>query len=157
MKSYRLAVEPGAITRAGAHIDERQRRGTIVNTTISADVRGEGRRAAHSPAFEVLARIGFVARGVIYGTIGLLAIQVAIHSSNEKTNQRGAMQAIEKQPFGHGLLIAVAIGLGGYALWRFVQAGFGRRPGGRRRQLHHGADRGRCRAASPMRRCASSR
>ena len=101
-----------------------------MNTTISGDVRSEGRRAAHSPAFEILARIGFVARGVIYGTIGLLAIQVAIHSSNEKTNQRGAMQAIEKQPFGHWLLIAVAIGLGSYALWRFVQAGFGHGPEG---------------------------
>jgi Domain of Unknown Function (DUF1206) len=96
-----------------------------VNTTISADVRNEGRRATHSPAFEALARIGFIARGVIYATIGLLAIQVAIHSSNEKTNQRGA-----KQPFGHGLLIAVAIGLGGYALWRFVQAAYGRGPEG---------------------------
>ena len=101
-----------------------------MNTTISADVRNEGRRATHSPAFEALARIGFIARGVIYATIGLLAIQVAIHSSNEKTNQRGAMQTIEKQPFGHGLLIAVAIGLGGYALWRFVQAAYGRGPEG---------------------------
>jgi Domain of Unknown Function (DUF1206) len=98
--------------------------------TIQADARSTGRRAAHSPAFEVLARLGFVARGVIYATIGLLAIQVAIHSSNEKTNQRGAMQTIEKQPFGHGLLIAVAIGLGGYALWRFVQAAYGRGPEG---------------------------
>jgi len=101
-----------------------------VNTTISGDVRSEGRRATQSPAFEALARIGFIARGVIYATIGLLAIQVAIHSSNEKTNQRGAMQTIEKQPFGHGLLIAVAIGLGGYALWRFVQAAYGRGPEG---------------------------
>ncbi len=101
-----------------------------MNTTISTDVRSEGRRATHSPAFEALARIGFVARGVIYATIGLLAIQVAIHSSNEKTNQRGAMQTIEKQPFGHGLLVAVAIGLGGYALWRFVQAAYGRGPEG---------------------------
>jgi hypothetical protein len=101
-----------------------------MNTTISTDVRSQGRRAAHSPAFEALARVGFVARGVIYGTIGLLAIQVAIHSSNEKTNQRGAMQTIQKQPFGHWLLIAIAIGLGGYALWRFVQAAYGFGPEG---------------------------
>ena len=98
--------------------------------TMSAQTRAEGRRAVHSPAFELLARIGFVARGVIYATIGLLAIQVAIHSSNEKTNQRGAMQTIEKQPFGHALLIAVAIGLGGYALWRFAQAAYGHGPEG---------------------------
>jgi hypothetical protein len=101
-----------------------------MNTTISTDVRSQGRRATHSAAFEALARIGFVARGIIYGTIGLLAIQVAIHSSNEKTNQRGAMQTIQKQPFGHWLLIAVAVGLGGYALWRFVQAAYGFGPEG---------------------------
>lgn len=101
-----------------------------MNTTISTDVRSEGRRATQSPAFEALARIGFVARGVIYATIGVLAIQVAIHSSNEKTNQRGAMQKIDNQPFGHWLLIAIAIGLGGYALWRFVQAAYGRGPEG---------------------------
>ena len=40
------------------------------------------------------------------------------------------MQTIEKQPFGHWLLIAVAVGLGGYALWRFVQAFFGHGPEG---------------------------
>jgi hypothetical protein len=101
-----------------------------MNTTVSRDVRSQGRRATHSRAFEALARVGFVARGVIYGTIGLLAIQVAIHSSNKKTNQRGAMQAIQQQPFGHALLIAVAIGLGGYALWRFVQAAYGFGPEG---------------------------
>jgi hypothetical protein len=98
--------------------------------TIPAGAGSTGRRATHSSAFEVLARAGFVARGVVYATIGLLAIQVAIHSSNEKTNQRGAMQTIEKQHFGHWLLIAVAIGLGGYALWRFVQAFFGHGPEG---------------------------
>lgn len=101
-----------------------------MNTTVQVDGGSAGRRAAHSPAFEALARIGLVARGVLYGTIGLLAIQVAIHSSNERTNQRGALETIEKQPFGHGLLIAVAIGLGGYALWRFTQAILGHGPEG---------------------------
>ena len=37
---------------------------------------------------------------------------------------------MQRQPFGHGLLIAVAVGLGGYALWRFVQAAYGTGPEG---------------------------
>ena len=73
---------------------------------------------------------GFVARGVIYGTIGLLAIQVAMHAGSRSADQRGAMHAIQQQPFGHWLLVAVAIGLGGYSLWRFVQAFFGSGPEG---------------------------
>jgi hypothetical protein len=42
------------------------------------------------------------------------------------------METIQNQPFGHWLLIAVAIGLGAYACWRFVQAfvGYGPEGGG---------------------------
>src|SRR4249919_3396656 len=97
---------------------------------VESDVRSKGREATHSTAFEALTRIGFVARGVIYATIGLLAIQVVLHSTKQATDQRGAMETIRHQPFGHWLLIAVAIGLGGYALWRFVQAVVGQGPEG---------------------------
>jgi hypothetical protein len=53
-----------------------------------------------------------------------------MHTGGTPTNQRGALQTIQKQPFGHWLLIAVAVGLGGYALWRFVQAIAGHGPEG---------------------------
>jgi Domain of Unknown Function (DUF1206) len=100
-------------------------------SSIDARTRSAGRKATTSTAFEALTRIGFVARGAVYAIIGLLAIQVAIHGgSSRPTNQRGALETIQKQPFGHWLLIAVAVGLGGYALWRFVQAAFGQGPEG---------------------------
>jgi hypothetical protein len=99
-------------------------------SSIDTQARSVGRQATHSTAFEVLTRIGFVARGAIYVIIGLLAIQVAIHAGNERTNQRGAMQTIEHQPFGHWLLIVVAVGLGAYSAWRFVQAFAGHGPEG---------------------------
>jgi hypothetical protein len=99
-------------------------------SSMHAQARSAGHNAQHSPAFEALARIGFVARGVIYATIGLLAIQVAMHSTKNATDQRGAMETIQKQPLGEWLLVAVAIGLGGYALWRFVQAYVGQGPEG---------------------------
>ena len=38
-----------------------------------------------------------------------------MHATKQSTDQRGAMETIQKQPFGHWLLIAVAIGLGAYA------------------------------------------
>jgi uncharacterized protein DUF1206 len=99
-------------------------------SSMQAEARSAGRQATHSMAFEALARIGFLARGVIYATIGVLAIQVAMHSTQKRTDQKGAMETIDHQPFGHWLLIAVAVGLGGYALWRFVQAIFGQGPEG---------------------------
>lgn len=98
---------------------------------IQVEARAQTRDAVQSPAFEALARAGFVARGVIYGMVGLLAIQLAMHAgSNRPADQRGAMETIQQQPLGHWLLLAVAIGLAGYSLWRFVQAFYGSGPEG---------------------------
>jgi hypothetical protein len=66
---------------------------------------------------------------VIYALIGLLAFRLADGSGpGARPNQQGAMQKIAHQPYGHALLIATAIGLGGYALWRLTQAFVGRTP-----------------------------
>jgi hypothetical protein len=102
-----------------------------MSSSIDARTRAAGHSATSSTAFAALTRLGFVARGAVYAIIGVLAIQVAMHKgSSRPTNQRGALETIQKQPFGHWLLIAVAVGLGGYALWRFVQAAFGQGPEG---------------------------
>ncbi len=67
----------------------------------------------------------------IYATIGLLAIQVALHVEQRgRPTSAARWRPSSSQPFGHALLIAVAVGLGGYALWRFVQAGYGNGPEG---------------------------
>lgn len=84
-----------------------------------------GEDVARSAPFEWLSRGGFVARGVIYGIIGVLALKLALGAGGQTTDQQGALQAIAQQPFGKLLLILVAIGLGGYALWRFVRAALG--------------------------------
>lgn len=87
-----------------------------------------GGKVARSRGFEWLARSGFVARGLIYGIIGILAIQVALGVGGTTTNQQGALKTIARQPFGRILLILVAIGLAGYALWRLLHALLGRGP-----------------------------
>jgi Domain of Unknown Function (DUF1206) len=87
-----------------------------------------GETVGSSSAFEALARAGFVARGVIYGIIGILAIKVALGAGGTTTNQTGALKTVAHQPFGKVLLILVAIGLGGYALWRFIHVLLGHGP-----------------------------
>ena len=99
-------------------------------SSMQAQARTAGRQTTHSTAFEALARAGLVARGTVYAIIGVLAVQVAAHSGGTPTNQRGALETIQRQPFGHWLLVATAIGLGGYSLWRFVQAAAGQGPEG---------------------------
>jgi hypothetical protein len=84
----------------------------------------------NSRAFELLARAGFVARGLVYGIIGVLALDLAIGHGGKITNQQGALHTVERQPFGHFLLTLVAIGLGGYSLWRLTRAIVGHGPEG---------------------------
>jgi hypothetical protein len=95
--------------------------------------RAASRRAARSVEtaavrqnpLDWLARPGLIARGVVYGVIGILAIKVAVGSGGKATNQQGALQTIVQQSFGKVLLIAVAIGLAGYAGWRLLRAAIG--------------------------------
>ncbi len=69
-----------------------------------------------------LARFGFAAKGVVYIIIGLLAALAAFTGGGKKTDSRGAFEEILSKPFGKILLGTVAVGLAGYAVWRFVQA-----------------------------------
>lgn len=70
-----------------------------------------------------LARIGFITRGIVYGTIGVLAAKLAMgFGGGTATDSNGAIQILSNQPFGQFLLILLCIGFGGYSLWRFVQA-----------------------------------
>ncbi len=87
-----------------------------------------GEKVEHTTAFEALARAGFVARGVIYGVIGILAVKLAIGAGGKTTNQSGALKTIAQQPFGEVLLILVAIGLAGYSFWRLTRAFLGHGP-----------------------------
>jgi hypothetical protein len=90
-----------------------------MNTTVAPDA---ARDLTRTPWFEGLARAGYVARGVIYGLVGLLAIRLAQGVGDAPASQQGALRTIAHQPFGHLLLVLMAIGLGGYALWRLGQA-----------------------------------
>jgi hypothetical protein len=84
------------------------------------------RGAVRNPWVERLARFGYAARGVVYAVIGLLAVQTAFSGRGsqdlaQEATPRGALQRIAEQ--SRLLLVLVAIGLAGYALWRFVQGG----------------------------------
>jgi hypothetical protein len=84
-----------------------------------------GHSFVHSRAFEWLSRGGFVARALIYGIIGILAFKLAVGHGGKLTNQQGALHTVAQQSFGKLLLTLVAIGLGGYSLWRLARAGIG--------------------------------
>src|SRR5258705_13555630 len=95
--------------------------------TTGSLVEGSGRSFVQSPVFEVLSRAGFVARGLVYGIIGILAFKLAVGQGGKLTNQQGALKTVAHQPLGTLLLILVAIGLGGESIWGFLRAAI--RPG----------------------------
>lgn len=68
-----------------------------------------------------LARAGLVAKGVLYLTLGALALQLAFgNGGSEQASQQGALQAIKDAPFGPVLLALVAAGLLAHGVWQLV-------------------------------------
>jgi hypothetical protein len=77
-----------------------------------------------SPWIEGIARAGYVAKGVVYATIGVLAMQESLGLGGTTTDPSGAVRSmgtIGSQSVGNVLIVALAIGLLGYALWKLVQ------------------------------------
>jgi len=70
---------------------------------------------------ELLARAGFLVKGVLYLVIGTLAVQAAARAGGRVTGTSGALLTVLQQPFGRTLLLIGAVGLFGYAAWRVLQ------------------------------------
>ena len=88
-----------------------------------AQVKAEQTVRQAAPWVERMARLGYGAKGVVYIVIGILAVEAAFSAGGKTTNSQGALTTIFQEPFGQFLLAIVGIGLAGYALWRFVEAG----------------------------------
>ena len=55
----------------------------------------------------------------------MLALKLALGDGGKTTDQQGALKTLAQQSFGEILLVLMAIGLFGYALWRLVRAAIG--------------------------------
>ena len=74
-------------------------------------------------SLETFARFGYVAKGLIYASIGILALMAAFNiEGGETTGATGALQTISEQSFGKILLVFIAVNLVGYTFWQFIQA-----------------------------------
>ncbi|MEU4235145.1 DUF1206 domain-containing protein [Nonomuraea sp. NPDC026600] len=62
--------------------------------TVKSGVKSAGRQAASSRWLEGLARGGFVACGVNYLLIGVLAVQIGVGAGGEAADISGAMHAV---------------------------------------------------------------
>lgn len=71
---------------------------------------------------ELLARLGYASKAIVYGIVGLLAILTAVNRGGRITDTSGALRVVLRQPFGRMALIVLAVGLCGYAAWRLMDA-----------------------------------
>lgn len=79
--------------------------------------------AAVQPWVLRLVRLGYVAKGVIYALMGVLAMRVAFGMSGGRlTDPSGVLLQIVHQPFGFALLTTLGIGIIAYSAYYVVEA-----------------------------------
>jgi hypothetical protein len=87
--------------------------------------------AREHPALVKFARVGWVAKGVVYALVGVLSLTIAVSarrsnaagdsaSGGQEASQTGAITRIAESSYGSVLLYVMAAGLVIYAVWRLV-------------------------------------
>ncbi|HEX2249980.1 MAG TPA: DUF1206 domain-containing protein [Gemmatimonadales bacterium] len=75
-----------------------------------------------APWIERLARVGYAAKAVLYMTVGYLAAEAGLGMGGRVTDTHGALRVVHQSSQGRTLLLLIAAGLTGYAVWRLVEA-----------------------------------
>ena len=67
--------------------------------------------------------VGYIAKGVALAVVGVLFVLAAMHANpKEAKGLDGALRTLKDQPFGPGLLTAVALGIAAYGIYSFSRA-----------------------------------
>jgi hypothetical protein len=91
-----------------------------------------GATAARVPWTRRLARLGFVCKAVAYAVVAALTIGAALGLVGfDPTDTRGALIRIGRGIAGRGLVLLLATGFLGLAIWFVVEAAWNPRPGSR--------------------------
>ncbi|HEX2804585.1 MAG TPA: DUF1206 domain-containing protein [Kineosporiaceae bacterium] len=92
---------------------------------VSDDVKNAAQDVADSEPIDWAARAGLTARGVVWIVIGVLGVLLAQGAHSQHVDQKGAIQELLSKPYGEVLVVLMAVGFAGYALWRLSEAAFG--------------------------------
>lgn len=84
---------------------------------------GEVKQAAANPKLELLERLGYAVRGLLYVVMGFLALKIALATPGGKaTDLSGSLVWLIGNPLGKFVLIVIIVGLVAYSIWGFVRA-----------------------------------
>jgi len=70
----------------------------------------------------VIARVGYVARGVLFTCIGVLTLFAALGLGGREAGFQEAIRSLLQKPIGGYLALCLGIGLLCFAVWRFIEA-----------------------------------
>ncbi|WP_262927203.1 DUF1206 domain-containing protein [Phytohalomonas tamaricis] len=70
------------------------------------------------------ARLGYVAKGIVYVMVGWLAVMAAAGLGGQRGGTSAAINELAGQPFGSVMIGLLAAGLFSYMAWRIIQAVF---------------------------------
>lgn len=90
------------------------------------NVKQEAEDVARGPFGQGLARWGLVSKGSLYLLVGLIAADVSVGGGERLQDRSGALATLADSWLGKLLVAVLAIGLAGYAAWRFAEAVLGR-------------------------------
>lgn len=100
--------------------------------TVQANV-STVKHAAANPAVELLERLGYIVRGVLYVVMGGLALRLALAKPDgQAVDLTGSVIVVVSNAYGRLLLLVIVVGLGAYSLWGLVRGVFD--------PLHRGSD-----------------
>jgi hypothetical protein len=77
-------------------------------------------RAGRTP-YQLIARLGYLSRGIVYCILGLIALMAAVGTRKNALSLTAALQELIQQPLGFLLVGGIAAGLVCFAFWRIAQ------------------------------------
>ncbi len=88
--------------------------------------RRKAKRVKRGPIGHVVARFGLGSRAIIYLTLAVLMVDLALTGHDRETDQGGALRDLGATDVGTFFLVVFGVGSVCYTAWRWSEAAFGR-------------------------------